>query len=130
MSIHQEIDFNAAPDRVYAALTDEKTFGAATGAPSSISRDEGGPFSNFGGMIVGRNIELVPAKRVVQAWRVKTWAPGVHSIARFELQPNGKGTRVIFDHVGFPDADREHLDQGWHANYWEPIRKTVESRRD
>lgn len=126
MRIHQEVDFDAAPKKVYEALTDAKQFGKATGAPMEISRDEGGRFSCFGGMIEGRQIELVPGKRIVQAWRVKSWEPGLYSIARFELQSKGKGTRVIFDHEGFPDVEREHLDKGWHANYWDPLRKISE----
>ncbi len=125
MTIHQVIDLDADPKRVYAGLTDEQKFGALTGAPAKISRDEGGEFSVFGGMIGGRNIELVPEKRIVQAWRVKNWEPGVYSTARFELQPKGKGTRIVFDHSGFPESEREHLDKGWHSNYWDPLRKSL-----
>ncbi len=126
MQIHQEIDIKAAPGRIYKALTDEKQFSALTGnAPTEISREEGGPFSVFGGMIVGRNIELVPDRRIVQAWRVKNWEPGVYSTVRFELQPSGAGTRIVFDHAGFPEGERVHLESGWHSNYWEPLKKSV-----
>jgi activator of HSP90 ATPase len=37
-------------------------------APTQISREVGGAFSLFGGIIVGRHIELVPNERIVQAW--------------------------------------------------------------
>ncbi len=114
MRIHHEIGLDAAPRKIYDALTDAKQFG---------SGEDGGGFSVFGGMIEGRNLELVPGKRVVQAWRAKNWEPGLFSIARFELQPKEKGTRIVFDHVGFPDAERDHLDKGWTANYWDPLRK-------
>jgi hypothetical protein len=63
----------------------------------------------------------------VQAWRVKSWEPGVYSIARFELRAEGAGTRLVLDHVGFPEGQAEHLGQGWHANYWEPLRKHLEA---
>src|SRR5277367_5171754 len=66
-SIHQEDEFAVPPDRVYAALTDEKQFAAFTGAPAKISAGEGGAFSLFGGAIMGRTIALVPDRRVVQA---------------------------------------------------------------
>jgi hypothetical protein len=62
---------------------------------------------------------------VVQAWRGKTWEEGVYSIARFELKAKGSGSRVILDHTGFPEADREHLDQGWHRMYWDPLKKSL-----
>jgi hypothetical protein len=32
-----------------------------------------------------RNLELVPAKHVVQAWRSQAWPEGVYSIVNFEL---------------------------------------------
>jgi len=122
--IHQEIDFNTSPEQVYRALTDAKTFAEFSGAGAAdIANEPGGAISLFGGYVSGRNIELIRNQRVVQAWRGKTWDEGVYSIARFELTPHGAGTRVLFDHTGFPEADREHLDQGWHRMYWDPLRK-------
>ena len=80
--IHQEVTLPAPPDRV-AALTTAAQFAAATsGAPVEIAA-EGGEFKLFGGAIHGRHVELVPGKRVVQAWRVKMWDPGVYSLVRF-----------------------------------------------
>jgi hypothetical protein len=51
--------------------------------------------------------------------------PGVYSIARFELVKDGAGTRLVFDHTGFPKGQGEHLSQGWHKNYWEPLEKVL-----
>src|SRR5262245_23939985 len=94
--IHQEVVFNASPALVYQALTDTKQFSKITGgAPTEISTEVGGAFSCFGGMIVGRNIELVPHQRIVQAWRVKNWEPGVYSIAKFELKAQGSETKLV-----------------------------------
>jgi uncharacterized protein YndB with AHSA1/START domain len=50
-------------------LTNEGLFSAATGQPANISDREGDVFSIFGSHVQGRQIELVPGKRVVQAWR-------------------------------------------------------------
>ncbi len=137
-SIHQEIGFKASRERVYAALTDAAEFqkvvllsGAAqsgmikTTQPAQISREAGGTFSIFGGYVSGRQIELVPNTRIVQAWRPQEWEPGIYSIARFELVEDGTGTRLVFDHTGFPKGKGEHLSQGWHKNYWEPLAKVL-----
>ena len=124
MGIHQEVVFEAAPQRIYDALTNAKQFSSVTGGlPTEISSEAGGVFSMFGGMIVGRHIELVPGQRIVQAWRAKNWAPGVYSIVRFELAAQGAQTRLVFDHAGFPEDQQEHLSAGWEANYWTPLRK-------
>jgi activator of HSP90 ATPase len=124
-NIRQEVSFAAPPSRVYQALVDTKSFSEMTGAPASGDPTEGAAFSAFGGHITGRHVELVPDKRVVQAWRAKTWPEGLYSIVRFELKGEGKGTKLVFDHEGFPEDMKEHLSQGWHSNYWEKISKYV-----
>jgi activator of HSP90 ATPase len=124
-TIHQEATFIAPPSRIYAALVDLKQFAEVTGAPASGDSTEGAAFSAFGGHISGRHLELVPDKRVVQSWRAKTWPEGVHSIVRFELHADGKGTRLVFDHQGFPEAEKEHLASGWRTMYWDKIGKHV-----
>jgi activator of HSP90 ATPase len=124
-TIHQETTFSAAPSRIYKALVDLKQFAEVTGAPASGDSSEGAAFSAFGGHVTGRHVELVPDKRIVQAWRAKTWPEGLYSIVRFELVADGKGTKLVFDHSGFPEDEKEHLSGGWRAQYWEKIAKHV-----
>ena len=139
-SIHQEPVFRASRKRVYEALTDAGQFGkieqlsaamqsgmAPGKNPTEISRQVGGAFQLFGGHIVGRHIELVPNQRIVQAWRVVDWNPGVYSIVTFELTEQGSNTKIIFDHIGFPEGKAQQLADGWTANYWEPLRKYLAS---
>jgi activator of HSP90 ATPase len=125
-AIHQEEDFKARPQQIYEALLDAKQFSAFSGGRSAeIHSEVGGAFALFAGHIVGLNVELVADHRIVQAWRVVTWPEGIYSIARFELQGQGSGTRVLFDHTGFPPNLAEHLASGWQENYWKPLRGYV-----
>jgi activator of HSP90 ATPase len=136
-SIHQEAVFKANRKRVYEALIDAKQFDKVIqlsgvmksmppgGKPTEISREEGGAFTLFGGYITGRHVELAPNERIVQAWRTGGWAPGVYSIAKFELVQQGSGTKIVFDHTGFPKGEAEHLSAGWKAHYWEPLEKLL-----
>jgi activator of HSP90 ATPase len=123
ITIHQEIDFNASPQQLYEALLDAKQFTEFSGRPAEINREVGGAFSLFKGHIVGQNVELVSNQRIVQAWRVVTWPEGAYSIARFELKPQGSGTRLVLDHIGFPEGLHDHLAQGWEENYWSLLKK-------
>jgi activator of HSP90 ATPase len=123
ITIHQEVDFTASPQRVYEALLDARQFNAFSGRAAEIDRDVGGTFSLFKGHIIGRNLELVPNERIVQAWRVVTWPEGAYSIVRFELKAQGSGTHVVFDHVGFPEGLHNHLAEGWEENYWSLLKK-------
>ncbi len=123
-AIHHEVDFHASPQRIYEALLEAKQFRAFSGGRAAeIHREVGGSFSLFAGHIVGRNLELIPTRRIVQAWRAVSWPEGVHSIAKFELQTQASGTRVIFDHTGFPPELAEHLESGWNENYWTALQK-------
>jgi activator of HSP90 ATPase len=139
-SIHQEPVFEANRSRVYEALTDARQFrkvvqlsaamqsAMSLGSKSTeISQQVGGAFTLFGGHIVGRHIELMPNQRIVQAWRVVDWNPGVYSIVKFELAEQGSGTKIVFDHTGFPGGKGQHLAAGWTANYWEPLQKYLAS---
>jgi uncharacterized protein YndB with AHSA1/START domain len=136
-AIHQDAVFKASRKRVYDALTDAQQFDKVIqlsgvlqsmhlgSKPAEISREVGGAFTLFGGYITGRHVELVPNERIVQAWRTGGWPPGVYSIAKFELVEQGSGTRIVFDHTGFPKCEAEGLAAGWRAHYWEPLAKLL-----
>jgi len=122
-SLHQEVDFKAPPARIYTILLDAKEFAAFSHDTAEIRPEAGAPFKLFGGRIEGRNVELVPDRRIVQAWRPASWPAGVYSIARFELVAKGSGTHLVLDHTGFPEENWEHFQTGWPGNYWDPMHK-------
>jgi activator of HSP90 ATPase len=126
-SLHQEIELKASPERIYGVLLDSKQFAAFTGMAATIDSSEGGAFNMFGGLIVGRNVELIAAQRIVQAWRPTHWDSGVYSIVRFELKVQGAETLLVLDHTGFPEGEFDHLDSGWYARYWDPLEKFLTS---
>ena len=123
-SLHDEITLKTSPQRIYELLLDSKQFAALTGRPAEIDPRAGGAFSTFGKLIEGRNIELVPNQRIVQAWRPAAWEPGLYSIVRFELKPHSSETTIVLDHTGFPEGDFAHLEWGWNSHYWQPLRKS------
>jgi len=122
-SLHQEIELNATPERIFNVLLDSKQFAAFTGMPATIDPTAGGAFNTFGGLIEGRNVELIPSRRIVQAWRPTHWDPGVYSLVHFELKAASSGTAFVLDHTGFPEGEFDHLNPGWHMRYWDPLKK-------
>jgi activator of HSP90 ATPase len=126
MSIHQETFIAASPQRVFQLLTTGSLFSAATQMPAEITDREGDPFSIFGGRVEGRQLELEPSRRVVQAWRFGSahpspWDPGVYSTVRFTLEPAGNGTRLTIEHTGIPAEWVDHISSGYPTFYQEPI---------
>lgn len=135
-SIHEELSFRASPEAVYEALTDTDKFEKMTreiqareggnnssAPPTQISRAVGGAFTLFGGRIIGRHLELLPNQRIVQAWRVAYWEPGIFSIVRFDFLQRGSDTKLSFSHAAFPKGDAANLLNGWKLHYWQPLEK-------
>jgi len=126
MLIHQEAVIDADPGAVYDVLTDGEKFAAATGMPARLTAREGETFSLFGGRIEGRQIELVPARRVVQAWRFgaahdSPWEEGVYSVVRFTLTAEDDGTRFVVDHDAVPEEWHDHVDGAYPTFYQGPL---------
>jgi activator of HSP90 ATPase len=122
-SLHQEVDFRVSSQRIYEVFVDSKQFAACTGMAAEIDPRAGGALSMFGGLVVGRNIELLPNQRIVQAWRPTHWDPGVYSIVKFELKPHASETTIVLDHTGFPEGEFDNLDSGWKLRYWDTLKK-------
>ena len=121
--LYQEIDFTVSPQRVYQALLDPKKFSALSGRHATIDGTAGGAFSLFDGSVTGRNIELIPNQKIVQAWRASNWGEGVYSIVKMELQAHGTGTLLVFEQTGFPEGSHDQLSDSWETNYWSLLKK-------
>ena len=106
--IRQEIALGAPVEKIYQILTNSQRFSEMTGgAPADITTEQGALFSCVGGMIHGRNIELVENKRILQAWRAKPWSPGLYSIVSFEYD---------YDDVGNPIYEKLNETNSWFEN--------------
>jgi len=120
--IQQTLVFHAPPHEVYEALMDSEKHAAFTGSRASLSREVGGSIMAYDGYITGKNIELVPDKKIVQDWRAVDWPEGYFSRITFELAAVPEGTRLDFTHADVPEGTEEEFTQGWIDNYWEPLK--------
>ncbi len=129
--IKQSTYFEVDPAKVYVTLLGSAAFSACTkksfdmfsASSAKIDSVVGGSFSLFDGHITGRILELVPNQRIVEAWRVVDWPAGIYSIVRFDLLADGNGTRINFEHIGFPEGLKKHLSDGWQEHYWDAMKK-------
>lgn len=124
-SLRQEVKLKATPKAVYDMLMDAKKHSAFTEAPVDISNEVGGKLSAFGGGITGINIELVPAKRIVQLWRAGDWPEGHYSTATFELAASGNSTQLDFTQTGIPEGKYDEIRKGWETHYWQKMQAAL-----
>ena len=125
-TIKQSVAIKVNPHEVYEALMDSRKHTKFTGAKARISRKVGGTFSAHGKYIQGINLNLVPDKRIVQAWRGSDWPKGHYSIATYSLKRMKGGTRLVFTQIGVPDREYKGINQGWRDYYWKPMKEMLE----
>jgi len=125
--IKQTVTFKASPHEVYEALMDSKKHAAFTGGKASISRSIGGKIAAYDNYIDGKNIELIPDKKIVQDWRAVDWPEGYYSRITFIFTAVPEGTRMDFTHTDLPEGTEDEFTQGWIDNYWEPMKRFFEN---
>ncbi|HEX5070996.1 MAG TPA: SRPBCC domain-containing protein [Vicinamibacterales bacterium] len=126
-TIKQKVRFRAGPEEIYDLLADSKLRSAVTGQKADISRMVGGPFRSDNGRVTGINVDLVPGKRIVQAWRRRDFPEGVFSMAAVTLAPTpGGGTELVLTHRGVPKALIPDTEKHWREVYWARFREWID----
>lgn len=125
-SIKQRVTFPSTPQAVYDALMQKSLHAKFSGAPARVSTKVGGAFSVYGGQISGINLELEPAKLIIQAWRAKNWPAQAWSIVTYRFEPaKGGKTKLIFSQTGIPPREHASIAKGWNDFYWAPLKKML-----
>ena len=106
----------ATPDEVYQALTNPISIEIWTGESAEMSTIPGSEFSLWEGRIVGRNIEFIEGKKIVQQWYFGDQAE--ESIVTIILHPDKHGTSAELRHTNIPDNDYQDICQGWDEAYF------------
>jgi uncharacterized protein YndB with AHSA1/START domain len=129
-TIKQRVKFKADPDTVYGLLADSRKHTALTGRRAVISRKVGGTFSTGDSDVTGINVDLVPGRRIVQAWRHRRFPEGIFSMAALTLTPTADGgTDLVLVHRGVPKELIPETEQAWRDQYWSRIRAYLDRRR-
>lgn len=123
-TIHQECQLQATPDEIYAAWMSSEQHRHFTGQEANISPKVGGVFHTFDGWASGKNVELIPGRKIVQSWRGDDWPAGHFSTVTLRLQATANGTRVMFDQENIPTGVAKAVAKGWRDYYWSAMRST------
>jgi uncharacterized protein YndB with AHSA1/START domain len=119
----------ATPQEVYAAWLSSEGHSQMTGGSASITADVGGEFEAWDGYIQGKNLELIPGKRIVQSWRTSEFN-GDEPDSRIEitLESVADQTKLTLNHTGLPPHGMQY-EQGWVESYFEPMKEYFEGRQ-
>lgn len=112
----------ASPDAVYATWLDSRGHSEMTGGEARMSDEVGADASAWDGYITGRNLDLVPGRRIVQSWRTSQFSDEhADSIVTVLLQEIADGTLLTLEHRNVPDEQRSYEEGGWQSSYFEPM---------
>ena len=106
----------AAPEELYMALTNPATIQLWTGEKAEMSTEPGTEFSLWDESIVGRNLEFVEGKKIVQQWYFGEQEED--SIVTIILHPHKQGCSVELRHTNIPDQDFQDIVRGWDEAYF------------
>jgi len=114
----------ASPVEVYIALTSPDTIQLWTGEKAEMSTLAGSEFSLWEESIVGKNIEFIDGKKIVQQWYFGDQE--LDSIVTIILHPHKQGTSVELRHVNIPDEDFNAIVEGWNESYFGALEEFYE----
>ena len=128
-TIKQRVKFKAPPATLYDLLADSRKHAEVTGRKATISRKIGGTFSVSGNDVTGVNVDLVPARRIVQAWRHRRFPEGIFSMAAVTLKPTPDGgTELVLTHRGVPKDLIPETERNWRDQYWSRIKAYLDTK--
>src|ERR1700737_141779 len=87
----------ASPEEVYLALTTPSTILLWSGEDAEMSTEVGSEFSLWDGSIVGKNLEFIESKKIVQEWYFDN--DEHKSIVTIILHDHATGTSVELRHT-------------------------------
>ena len=124
--ILRELEVNAPPARVWAALTDPGTISAwLTCRDVSFDPRPGGSYRLVDGDATGTVTRAEAPRLLEYTWAMGDWPAGAApSTVRWELTPLARGTRtrLCLTHAGFPNrATRDAHDAGWAPNFLDKL---------
>jgi uncharacterized protein YndB with AHSA1/START domain len=123
-SIRVSARFPVTPDRLYAAWLDSQEHTRFTGDTARVDPLVGGRFSSWSGYISGENLELEPARRIVQSWRTTEFPDdSENSRVVVTFEPEGDGTRLTIEHTDIPEGHGDRCEDGWIDYYFEPMQR-------
>ncbi len=116
--------FAVLPRELYQAWLDSEQHAQFTGGGAKIVPRVGGKFSAWDGYILGKTLELVPYRRIVQAWRTTDFPNGCgDSLLELMLERVVGGTKLTIKHTEIPEGQGEGYKDGWREYYFKPMKE-------
>jgi activator of HSP90 ATPase len=106
----------ATPEEIYIAITNPLTIKMWTDQEAEMNIEVGSEFSMMDGDIVGKNLEFVENKKLMQEWYFGE--NDVPSIVTIKIHEMTEGSSVELRHSNIPDEAFDEIVEGWNSAYF------------
>ncbi len=124
-TIRKVYKISSQTDDVWQALVDPVIIDKWSGSSNKMSSEVGTDFELWNGDIFGKNLEVIPGKKLVQEWYGGNWPKP--SKVTFTIKKDQKGTILELEQINVPDEQFEDIDNGWDEYYLGPMKEMLEN---
>jgi activator of HSP90 ATPase len=115
---------NVEPSVLFDLYTNAEKHRLFSGAPVTISANEGDSFNAYGGFCFGKNLHIEKNKLIVQSWKAQGWNEDIDpSLVSLRLVKENNDTHLYLTHADIPADKAATMLRGWEEWYWNPMRK-------
>lgn len=116
--------FNVPAKEIYKAWLDSKKHSAMTGGAAVVSAKVNSKHSAWDGYIWGKNVEIVPGKKIIQTWRTTEFADNdLDSLLEIDFTEKKGKTTVTLTHTNIPKGQGKNYRKGWKDYYFTPMKQ-------
>lgn len=125
MDFNYKLKIGADREEVFNALTNPFQIALWSGYPADMKCEEGYEFSLWEGDIAGKNLEIIPNKKLVQEWYFGE--DEKRSIVTIELKIIGSNTTMLeLRHINIPNEVYDEIVEGWKEYYLGSMKDMLE----
>ncbi len=118
-----KITLPATAEKLYKAWLSSKEHTAFTGATAKASTKVNGAHSSWNNYITGKNVELIPNKKIVQTWRsIEFDESAPDSMLEITFEEKENKTTLNLHHYNLQKGDAKKYTDGWKESYFEPMK--------
>jgi activator of HSP90 ATPase len=115
-SLNRTYKIKAEPVDVFNAVTNAVAIELWSGYKAKIEPVEGAEFELFDGDIIGKILEIIPDKKLVQEWYFGDQTE--RSVVTIQFRQKGSSTIVELNHINIPDDEFDNISEGWEKYFW------------
>lgn len=121
-SLNDKEEFQTSAHELYETLTNAQRASIWTRGHVKLTQQVGSTYEFFNGNVTGEILELVPDKKIVQTWRLRSWPTGHFSKVTMELEQGNDSVTLKISQTGIPVGEEEVVEKNWSGYYWRAIK--------